>query len=204
MRTSIFILMICAGLFPLPMYVGIGAEWVQVAGVVLAFICGGSAVGLFVNYSANEVIRLRRTHYQATVGIQLDYAQRFVNTLRYLTTSQTKELFDLALLTAQGLPGMPIVWMVQFPGGHVGLSVLKDFMDACIEIYDEREGVHELWPVRDHARAHFGVDSEQELRVITEWLCMEGLALPARGNRAATWADGTHPLDVKRGLGLDV
>ena len=61
------------------------------------------------------------------------------------------------MITAKGLPGMPIVWMLEFPGGKVGLSVLVDFLNACIENYDEV--ARELWPVRDHEKRYFGKDA---------------------------------------------
>ena len=200
MILTIFILTCASGILWIPDLIDSGPDWVQLAGSMVAVVCGVTAILLFVKYAANEVIRIRRAHYQATQGVQLGYAIEFVQVLRHLTTSQTKELFDLAVITAKGLPGMPIVWMLEFPGGKVGLSVLVDFLNACIENYDEV--ARELWPVRDHEKRYFGKDAERELGIITDWLVMEGLANPARGSKAATWALNAHPVDVKRGMGL--
>jgi hypothetical protein len=139
---------------------------------------------------------------QATTGVNLTYATHFVEALSKLTTSQTQELFHLAILTAHGMPGLPVLWRIDFPGGVVPKSVAVDFLDACIEIYEG--DCSELWPVRDHDRARFGEHAERELRIITDWFVANGLANPARGDHAATWAFNVHPLDVKRNMGLDV
>lgn len=202
MIAGIIFSMFGAGLLWLPYVLEIGPDWVQVGGLVMAGLFGLLGAALFVDWVAHEVVRIRRMNQQATTGINLTYATHFIEALGKLTTTQTKELFDLAILTAHGMPGLPILWRVDFPGGLVAKSVLVDFIDACIEIYDGENS--ELWPVRDHDRVRFGADAEKELRIITDWFVMQGLANPARGNRAATWCINVHPIDIKRGMGLDV
>ncbi len=201
MIPSIITLAIGAGLLWLPNYLSLGPDWVQIGGVILATLCGVLAVALFFDWTAHEIISLRRAHYVATEGVKLGYANQFVQALSHLTTKQTMELFRLAILSAHGLPGIPVIWRIEFPKGPVGLSVVVAFLDACTDIYTG-DGC-ELWPVRDHYKERFGADAENDLRIITDWLVQMNLANPAMGNRAATWAIGTHPLDVKRGMGLE-
>lgn len=200
---TIFTLLLCAGLLWLPYYLDIGAQWFQYSGVIIAMISGVFTIVLGIDWTAHEIMRVRKLHYQATEGVKLSYAVSFIHALRGLPGSSIKELFDVSILMARGLPGWPIVWRVEFPGGMVGLSVLEDFLSACCEIYDDKETVHELWPIRDHNRNRFGPDAEHELSIITWWLVDNGYAVKPTGNRAATWKDGVHPLDVIRGLGLE-
>ena len=68
MILTIFILTCASGILWIPDLIDSGPDWVQLAGSMVAVVCGVTAILLFVKYAANEVIRIRRAHNRRLRG----------------------------------------------------------------------------------------------------------------------------------------
>lgn len=158
-------------------------DWLRILLVMCALIFGVTACVQLFDWLAHQfAVRTREIQYA-----KVAHAVTIAHALRGLTDQQTEYVQKQAILVGVGIPGDPVIWAVDFPGGRVELDMLADFIDVSRKI-----GSGYLCPIRKHTDPAFHGynDVESKMTRITNAFILQGWALKASGPYAAQLKPG--------------
>lgn len=158
-------------------------DWLRIFLVIAALGFGAAAAVQLLDWLAHEyAVRTKEIQYA-----KVAHAVTVAHALRGLTDQQTEYVEKQAILIGVGIPGDPVIWAVEFPGGRVELDLIADFIAVSRKI-----GSGWLCPIRNHTNEAFHGynDVETKLTRITNAFILQGWALKASGPYAAQLKPG--------------